>query len=94
MTYYKAFDKDLKCIGFQFEVGETYRIEGKLKMCENGFHCCSNILNCLDFYPSNSRFCEVTVGLNMLNDKVKTVTDEITIGRELIGWIIAIINWS
>ncbi len=40
MTGYKATDKDMKCRGFQFELGKWYEAEGELVECENGFHFC------------------------------------------------------
>lgn len=86
MTYYKAFHPDLTGHnGYKFEIGKTYQIQGKLRICENGFHCCKNILSCLWYYDLPCRFCEVTIGSNYITELDKTVTNEITIGRELIG---------
>ena len=54
MNYYKAFNKDMTCRRFQYEVGETYTLDGELELCENGFHFC-NILNaCYHYYPNNN----------------------------------------
>lgn len=44
MKTYKGFDKDLKCRGFQYEVGKEYE-EEKAEACEKGFHACANPLN-------------------------------------------------
>ena len=46
MSAYKGFDKDLRCRGFQYEVGKTYE-EKEARICETGFHACENPLNVL-----------------------------------------------
>ena len=57
---YKGFDKDLKCKGFQYEVGKEYEIEGEIKCCERGFHACESPMEVFDYYDMlNSRFAEV-----------------------------------
>jgi len=40
MIGYKATDKDMKCRGFQFELGKWYYHEGPLEECKSGFHFC------------------------------------------------------
>ena len=47
---FKGFDKEMKCQGFQFEVGKTYEHEGEVKLCNRGFHFCKNPLDTLDYY--------------------------------------------
>ena len=51
MIGYKGFNYKLQgCNKFQFQEGQTYKIEGNLKMCKNGFHFCDIPLNVLDYY--------------------------------------------
>jgi hypothetical protein len=42
-VYYKATDKDMKCRGVQFTLGEwSEPVYGELKECENGYHFCEH----------------------------------------------------
>ncbi|MBQ1574006.1 MAG: hypothetical protein IIZ78_23020 [Clostridiales bacterium] len=62
---FKGFNKDLKCRGFQYEIGKEYEIEGDVECCDNGFHACENPFDVFGFYPiiddegNFNRFCEV-----------------------------------
>ena len=60
MKMYKGFDKDLKCRGFQYEIGKEYR-EETADLCNRGFHACENPLDVFNYYAASkgSRYCEV-----------------------------------
>lgn len=61
---YKAFNSDLTCKDFQYEVGKEYHHKGKLELCESGFHACPKLTDCFYFYPFNktkTRVAEVLV---------------------------------
>ena len=88
MMAYKAFDKDLKCRGFQFEIGKEYKHEGEIELCRSGFHACENISNVFNFYEfrdAGTRVCEVEIIGNVKteSENIKIVTDRIKIIREL-----------
>ena len=60
ITSYKAFDKNMRCRDFQYEVGREYEMDGDIKCCNRGFHACKNPLEVWDYYDMlNSRFGEV-----------------------------------
>ena len=57
---YKAFDKNMRCRDFQYEVGKEYEMDGDIKCCNRGFHACKNPLEVWNYYDMlNSRFAEV-----------------------------------
>ena len=57
---YKAFDKNMQCRGFQYEVGKEYEMDGEIKYCERGFHACKSPMEVWDHYDMlSSRFAEV-----------------------------------
>ena len=58
MIVYKGTDKDMKCQGFQFEIGKEYE-EAEAKLCKKGFHGCEYPLDVFAHYaPADSRFFE------------------------------------
>ena len=60
MKAYKGFDKDLKCRGFQYEIGKEYE-EPEAIVCNRGFHACEEPIDVLKYYEpgKGSRYCEV-----------------------------------
>jgi len=83
---YKAFDKDLKCRGFQYEIGKTYEHAGKVLACESGFHACENPLDMWTYYPvTDSRFCVVELSgeLNREGQDSKIASGRITVKAEI-----------
>ena len=89
ITAIKAFDADLRCRGFQYEVGETYRHEGAVIACSGGFHACENPFDVWSYYPvvdsdgRLARYAEVELGgaTDRRDDKIAAA--EITIKAEL-----------
>ena len=85
MKAYKAFNSDMTCRGFQYKEGETYKMDGDIKLCERGFHACENPLDVLTYYPPTSPIHEVE--LNQVSDErkddSKVVAKEITIGAKI-----------
>ena len=83
---YKGFDKDLKCRGFQYEVGKEYE-EAKADACNTGFHACEQPIDVLDYYhPRNgSRYCVVEQDgdLSRKGDDSKVSSTKIKIGAEI-----------
>ena len=60
ITSYKGFDKNMKCRGFQYEVGKEYEMDGEVKCCNQGFHACKSPMEVWDYYDMlDSRYAEV-----------------------------------
>ncbi len=95
---YKAFDKNMQCREFQFEVGKTYTHEGKVKACESGFHSCENPLDVLTYYNlCDARFAVVSASgdISKHDEDSKIASGSITIEAELHlpQFIAAAVEW-
>jgi hypothetical protein len=57
---YKAFDENMQCRGFQYEVGKEYDMDGDIQCCKRGFHACKSPFEVWNYYDMlTSRFAEV-----------------------------------
>ena len=102
---YKGFDSSLKCGDLQYEVGETYEMDGDIECCRRGFHACENPLEVLSYYPpSDSRYCEVEQGGTVSKDSgdSKAASSKIHISCEIglkgiieagVKFILDKVNW-
>ena len=84
MKCYKGFDKDLKCQGFQYEIGKEYE-EDAADICHKGFHACENPMDVFGYYnPADSRYCEVDLDTNeQTEEDSKRVGKKIKIETEI-----------
>jgi len=86
---YKGFDKDLKCRGFQYEIGKEYHMDGKIECCRTGFHLCTDPRDVFRYYApgDQNRFClvEGSGTFNKANEPEdsKTAVSDIKIIKEL-----------
>ena len=59
MKVYKGTDKDMKCRGFQYKLGETAVFDGEPHLCKAGLHACEQPIDALNHYaPNESRYFE------------------------------------
>ena len=84
MKCYKGFDKDLKCRGFQYEIGKEYE-ENAADICHKGFHACEYPMDVFGYYkPADSRYCEVDLDTNeQTEEDSKRVGKKIKIETEI-----------
>ncbi len=86
LTAFKGFDADFKCRGYQFEVGGSYSVTGKIKCCSNGFHSCETPFDVWNYYgPIGSRFAVVEASGEIARhvDDSKIASASIAIKAEL-----------
>ena len=86
ITSYKAFDKNMQCRGFQYEVGKEYEMDGEIKCCNRGFHACKSPMEVWDYYDMlNSRFAEVEQSgkIDKEDNSTKVCSSKIKISAEL-----------
>ena len=88
MKVYKATDKDMKCRGFQYELGKTAEVEGDIELCKNGLHACEMPLDVLGYYApgDGSRYFEAEledVSDEKHSDDTKRVGKKLTLSAEI-----------
>ena len=88
MKVYKATDKDMKCRGFQYEIGKTAEVDGDAKLCERGLHACEMPLDVLGYYApgDGSRYFAAEledVSDEMHSDDTKHVGKKLTLRAEI-----------
>lgn len=89
MRGYKVFCPDWTCLGFQFEVGKTYEENVTPLCCKKGFHFCTELKDCFNYYlfdPDN-KVAEVEalgdIDTESESNTSKHCTNKIKIIREL-----------
>ena len=88
MKVYKATDKDMKCRGYQYELGKTAEVDGDIKLCESGLHACEMPLDVLGYYApgDGSRYFEADledVSDEVHTDDTKRVGKKLTLSAEI-----------
>ena len=87
MKGYKVFNGDWTCRDFKYEVGKTYEMEESPQCCGRGFHFCTNLADCFNYYSFNTdnKVAEVEAlgGIDRDDDDTKHCTNKIKIVREL-----------
>ena len=94
---YKGMEFDMTCLGFQYEVGKTYKTD-KAELCECGFHACLNPLDVLYYYQAeDSRYFKVKLSGKITKcdeSDTKVAATEITILEEInIDEVIKTTEW-
>ena len=88
MKVYKATDKDMKCRGFQYELGKTAEVEGDIELCRKGLHACEMPLDVLGYYApgDGSRYFEAELedaSSKKRSDDTKRVGKKLTLSAEI-----------
>lgn len=53
MKGYKVFRPDWTCRGFQYSVGKTFEEDVTPSCCNRGFHFCTELKDCFNYYSFN-----------------------------------------
>lgn len=88
----KGMDRNMRCRGFQFELGKEYKIDRNgrpLKLCSNTvFHYCKTLRQVHMYYNchgKDNRYFEIEVLGEEVTDGKKCGSDHIKIVREIVG---------
>jgi hypothetical protein len=87
-TGYKVTNPDLSCNGYQFKLKTIHTQTGTLKICANGFHFCTELNDCFNYYnfDPNNRVFEVIAYGDLDTNGDKSCALEIKLVKEL-SWI-------
>ena len=87
MKVYKGTDKDMKCRGFQYKLGEAAVFDGEPHLCRAGLHACEQPIDVLNHYaPNASRYFEADaeeVTDERESDDSKIVAKKMTLKAEI-----------
>ena len=88
MITYKGTHSDLKCRGFQYEIGKTFKHSDEITLCRSGFHSCRFPVDCLLYYRDpTDRYFKVeasgNIGENTINEDSKIVSSKIRFIKEV-----------
>ena len=86
MKGYKAFNRDLTCRGYQYEIGKEFEHKGEIGLCESGFHFCKRIVDIQKYYNLNNedtRICKIEATGEIIEGEDKCVTNKIKIIKEV-----------
>ena len=88
----KGMDKNMRCSGFQFEIGKEYKIETNgrpLELCSDTvFHYCKSLSQVHNYYScknEENRYFEIEVLGEEVTDGEKCGSNHIKIVREIVG---------
>ena len=101
---YKGFDKDLKCRGFQYEIGKTHEMDEDVEICERGFHAVpaeNSPLDVFGYYSPTgedgipNRFCEVEASgtIKKSDDKIAASKLKVVAEIGIVGIVKAHVEW-
>jgi hypothetical protein len=87
MKGYKAFNKDLTCLGYQFTTNKTHTFDGEPVLCVKGFHFCTDLQDVVKYYHQpDMRVFEIEVSgiiTEAEEDCSKRACSEIKLIKEL-----------
>ena len=87
MKVYKGTNKDMKCRGFQYKLGETAVFDGEPHLCKAGLHACEQPIDVLNHYtPNESRYFEAEaeeVSAERESSDSKIVAKKMTLKAEI-----------
>src|SRR5574344_679133 len=85
---YKMTNNDMTCNEFKYDIGKEYIYDGDIKICNNGYHFCTDLIDCLYYYDNikgDKRFFEIEAydTIEKEEEDSKCVTNHIKFIREL-----------